>query len=693
MHRIAQLLRTVPLAARFSEPKVRIALTALLLIATALIIFFQKNVTANLAIYHERWAPALTLACKGKMGLFDFSRLPKDVAARAEADVGAFLNRQPVPRFDCARLPQDTAVAPISTAGNHLQFFYRFQVGLYAVVGALWGVFGPSWFIVGLVSAFMAAGVLFALFHAARLFVGPWPAACLAALAGANDLFLSMVSQTRDFGKALFVIASFYALLRLTMWRFLDRKSYLMACLCLGLFLGIGLSFRQDMTAAMALTAFVLILFPHRFSEGVAGTIPTIDDLKSGLSGAAALVVGFFVIAVPLFRFVPVETGHEGHFLILGLFDRAYQNTGLALHQMVLNPSYQDQSGMNLISAYAIATTGAETVRIYGHEYNRASLLQFRDYALVLPFTVIGRIYYIFFDVLSSRSFLAPIIGLRSVSIGSLLLLANSAIALFVAYKLSRRLLMFLVVFFLGQSAVLSLQYMDRHYFHVHLLWFVVATSLTLYGAVRLFRESRNDAKTTWGYDTSLSYAGPNMLFVRPFFLGLAVFAAALWGLEKLTFRNWVAKVERSSFVDAVTEQRALDKKRILVAVARDGTFKNFAGTAETLEAAAKRPFNGPTGGYMRARFKSTTSCRRKTVEPHIKIDTKFTYYDVGHTVRILLDAQGGTDLYFPAFTFDDAKFTGLEMSEDEAACLESLAWSQEFPKIALPIEFWQKRR
>jgi hypothetical protein len=693
MNWIAQFLRAATPSARFSTPQVRIALTALVLVTTALIIFYKKNVTANLVVYHERWAPALTLACKGKMGLFDFSRLPQDVAARAKADVGAFLNRQPVPRFDCAKLPAETAVAAISTAGNHLQFFYRFQVGLYAVVGVLWALFGPSWSIVGLVSAFMASGVLFALFHAARVFVGPWPAAGLAALAGTNDLFLSMVSQTRDFGKALFVIASFYALLRLTMWRFLDRKSYLMACVCLGLFLGIGLSFRQDMTAAMALTALVLILFPHHFNEGAAGTIPAINDLKSGLFGAAALVVGFLVIAVPLFRFVPVESGHEGHFLILGLFDRAYHNTGLALHQMVLNPSYEDQSGINLISAYAMATTGVETVRVYGPAYNRASLLQFMDYALVLPFTVVGRVYYIAFDVLSSRSYLAPIIGLRSASIGSLLLLLNSAAALFVAYKLSRRLLMFLVVFLLGQSAVLSLQYMDRHYFHVHLLWFVVASSLTLYGAARLFRESRNGA-TTWGQDTPLSYAGPNMLFVGPFLLGLAVFAVALWGLEKLTFRNWVAKIERSSFADAVTERRALDKKRVLVEVSRAGVFKNFAGTAETFEAAAKRRvFSGPTGGYMRARFKSNASCGRKIIEPHIKLDTKFTYYDVGHTVKISLDAKGETDLYFPAFSFDDAMFAGLEMSEEEVACLESLAWSQEFPKIALPIEFWQRRR
>jgi hypothetical protein len=645
-------------------------------------------VTSSLETYQERWAPALSVACFGRIALLDFSKLPAEEAAAAEAKVNAFLNRRPVRKFDCASLPEGTTTSPMSGESDHMRFFHRYQVGLMASVGALWAIFGPDWALVGVFSALLAAATLMMLFSIANSFTGVVPAAAITAFVGTNSFFLFMIPITRDFAKAFFIVGSFFFILRIAMHRFDRYWHYLLACAAFGLFLGFGLGFRQDVVAAGALCGLLLVLFPPEFAPP-RRSAPAVQ--------AAALLLfaaGFLLFMIPLYRLVPVNHGIEGHFLILGLFNGAFRYAQFPLGDFIFNPSYEDFSGYGLIGAYAMAETGEPTILTYSPEYNILSVRQFVEFASVFPFVVIGRIYTILADILASASYLASsnsVVGSPLGSRGGLVLLSvNSIVALYAAFRRSRRLFFFLTAYLLASSAILSIQYMERHFFHMHLLWFALATSLSVgLLASKIPGIGRMPALWAWVAKDPQNPPPSSMRFIKSLVAVSAILPAVAFLAQQITRERWIGVVEASRY-DAASYSAVPStdgSHRVLAKLGTDGTFPSFSGASETYESASQRKSNAVVGGYLRARFKSIAECgHTSNAQLRIVYESKFSYFNLTH--QAVIRSGKPLDHFVPVFFMADSRFSGIEMPETLLPCLESLSWSKDFRKIRLPVEF-----
>src|SRR5690606_16592399 len=170
------------------------------------------------------------------------------------------------PTYDCTAFPAEAKILPFAAEDNHKRFFHRFQIGLYTLTGLLWMMTGPSWAAVGFLSSSFAAAATIILFCAVRRFAGIAPAIVLTALFAFHPLHGVMVAATRDYTKTLFVFSAFACLLWLVTHRFSSLRAYLATCLGLGAFLGIGVSFRQDMLTTSVLAAAIIALIPPLFA-------------------------------------------------------------------------------------------------------------------------------------------------------------------------------------------------------------------------------------------------------------------------------------------------------------------------------------------------------------------------------------------------------------------------------------------
>jgi hypothetical protein len=657
-------------------------------------------------VYHEEWGPGLSFACFARMGDLSFKNVPAEAAASAQAKVAAFITRQPltgqpVRKFSCSDLPRGTTVVPLAETSNHRRFFLRYQVGLMAAVGTLWGIFGPDWAWLGFASALLASGTILALYFVARHFVARVPAAALAAAAGTHPAFVYMIPATRDFGKAFFVIASFAVLLHLVLSSQPSRKQYILTCAALGAFLGIGVGFRQDAVAIALLTALLLFLFPPRGLE-----TDLVRIVKTQAASLAAFMLAVLCFVVPLYWFVPVDHGHEGHFLILGLIDMALNNAGFPVRKFLFNPSYEDYSGYALITAHSMAETGRHDIQVFSRQYNEGSRRQFFEVVSVFPFIAIGRIYTIFLDILTSASLLTGRSGWRLV-IGSL-----SLVALAIAFVRNRRLAVFLVLYLLASSAMLSLQYVDRHYFHIHFLWLVIAFAIVLWAVTKYLTgkfkgvtvpvvaaaERLRALVNVPGSNPSLLDNGATvgMRLPRLVGVGIVLLPVIAFLAEQVTRNRWTARVEASRFESAAVAAPVMlgepTKGRVLVTLMVDGdrTFTNFAGLVEPLGTAFKRAYVDPTGGFLRARFNAGVDCHGPA-NMRIVYEAKHSWANMSHVARPHT-APGAQNYYFPAFFVQESRFKGVEFDSTHAACFEGLSWSRDFRDIRLPVEFWSQK-
>ncbi len=203
--------------------------------------------------------------------------------------------------------------------------FHACHQYLLYLVGAAWRVFGVSWGVFRLVLLLFFCATAAALYGVFRLGMNRWISAAATLLCMFLPGMLATLSNLRDYSRAFFAFAAI-GLLGLMVKRGVTRARLLGSAVLLGLVVGVGLGFRQDILTSIPPALFVILCLapsaaPLRYYWRVAAV---------GLF-LCVLVLSSFPILTAIRQFGPTTSHH-----IIGGFA-----VGLEDHLGVGRASYQ----------------------------------------------------------------------------------------------------------------------------------------------------------------------------------------------------------------------------------------------------------------------------------------------------------------------------------------------------------------
>lgn len=174
---------------------------------------------------------------------------------------------------------------------EHAVFRETHQYFLY-LLGAVWWLFGISWQTMKLLLAFFFVVSVLLVYGIFRLGMGRLLSAAGALIFMLSPLVLTALPMPRDLSKVPWLLAALLVMGVLVKgsWR---RWPYLGMSALLGLIIGVGLGFRQDLLICIP-PALVVVLFLARG----AARLPVFLRLAAG----AALIACFYVPASPILR-------------------------------------------------------------------------------------------------------------------------------------------------------------------------------------------------------------------------------------------------------------------------------------------------------------------------------------------------------------------------------------------------------
>jgi len=346
----------------------------------------------------------------------------------------------------------------------------RLHQHLFVLIGVFWWFFGISWSnLTWLLAAFHAAtaAVVYGLYRQCMGRVLSLAGALLYAVGGAA---LYSVSSFRDYSKAMFILAAvlvFVRLLRLGA----KRQTLIESGALLGIILGIGIGFRYDIMVLLPPALFLLAAAPSAHHA---------YHWKSRL--AAMLLMGalFFACALPVLT-AETERGTHDH-IMGGLAPGLSERLGIGGADYQLIAENDDMLTWALVNHLAIETEGGtEAIRFIGEEaaapgrrllfelfttfpgdlYLRG-LAAFRTIAETTPITSAP------FDAEPTRTltrWAAPVTA--HLSQWGLVYLGAALLALG-TLRLHTALTALILIVYL--CAYTSLQFFERHYFHLTVL-------------------------------------------------------------------------------------------------------------------------------------------------------------------------------------------------------------------------------
>ncbi|HNR31629.1 MAG TPA: hypothetical protein PKI11_12135 [Candidatus Hydrogenedentes bacterium] len=215
------------------------------------------------------------------------------------------------------------AVRNIGTAP--LTDFHACHQYLLYLVGAAWRVFGISWGVFRLVLLLFFCATAAALYGVFRLGMNRWVSAMATLLCMFSPGMLAALFNLRDYSRAFFAFAAI-ALLGLMVKHGVTRSRVLGGAALLGLVVGLGLGFRQDILTCIPPALFVMLCLA-----------PSVAPLRYYWRVAAValffcvIVLSSFPILVAIRQFGPTTSHH-----IIGGFA-----VGLEDHLGVGRASYQ----------------------------------------------------------------------------------------------------------------------------------------------------------------------------------------------------------------------------------------------------------------------------------------------------------------------------------------------------------------
>ena len=434
---------------------------AMLFIAAAwwgsrqVIAFVERGGTPS--FYQHYFEPAVMLACDRGFTVAERQR---------PAVVDDFLFRRR-DALDCDDLPPDLLVG----TRNVYQYGWFY---LMTTVGLAWKVVGVSWSglapLFGLLFAVVVV-ITYGLFRTAV----PWPPAVAAAtMIAISPLHLQNLPHLRDYAKAPFVL-SLILILFVLVRRPLPPRAVLLLAAAYGAILGFGYGFRTDLLANIPPFVVTLLLF-------MPGGVVRNAAVRAGALIVAALV--FLVTSWPAASYVAQSGGCQWHAVLLGM--SPIFNSDLRVTSSFYDwvPVFSDEYVHTAVNSYAYRTGGADFIPYCSAEYDAASGAWLRDIVLRFPADVLTRAYASTLQILDLPFFLWRE-GWQSAqgsSLGAILhVMAGSArlatIAAVVSLgAISVRLGLFALFITLYFGGYPSMQFADRHFFHLEFLgWWAIA--------------------------------------------------------------------------------------------------------------------------------------------------------------------------------------------------------------------------
>lgn len=298
--------------------------------------------------------------------------------------------------FDCASIPDQVTLLPDDTSGmpyDEIQAFHplgqfpgwtqwqRFHRYLLLSVALMFSLFGVAWSSLTPLYALLYGTTNALAYGIFRLALRPRLATLFTLLLITSPLHLQQLPQLRDYSKAPF----FFALMLAAGWivkRPLPLRALLPMALAAGLFGGLGLGFRQDVSIAAALFCGLTIFFmAGSWRETVLKRVATV----------AVFLLGFAVLGAPIFQ-VLSRVNNATHDTIIGFTRYCDQRLGVGTPLYDFGDPFMDEYVRAMIMGHAYRTEGrTEVFRHYSPDYDAAGKAYFREMATTFPADLILR--------------------------------------------------------------------------------------------------------------------------------------------------------------------------------------------------------------------------------------------------------------------------------------------------------------
>ena len=274
--------------------------------------------------------PAVLFAAGLGMGTCDISQFP-------ELEEFVYKKRT---SFDIHTLPRDTVVEPLNTVWELTHLYYIYAVGL------LWRLLGVSTWVVVLYAALLRAFSAVALYGLFRICLNRITSVLGILLLFTSPVMLHSGIDLRDFGKTPFILGCLFGI-ALLLYRRLSVMNLLLLAGSLGLLLGIGLGFRQDVLICIPPAVFTICVFAAFQSK---------HSWWICVAAVLTFCVFFSLSALPIFKGIFLEGGQAGmHGFLRGASPEIEQNLdfGRASYDTIIS---SDPAAYAQVNVYARRT-------------------------------------------------------------------------------------------------------------------------------------------------------------------------------------------------------------------------------------------------------------------------------------------------------------------------------------------------
>lgn len=399
-------------------------------------------------------------------------------------------------RFDCGELPAQMKTSP-------LIYFQKAHRYLLFAAAVLWRIFGVAWSALVPLYGLLFGAAALALYSLFRLGMGRTWAAAGALLLAVSPVQLNNLVRLRDYAKAPFLLGALF-LMALIVVQQMSRRARMALCTLGGVWLGLGLGFRMDVSVAMpAFCLCILVLSPGAVRE----------TWVERVAGVLLLCAGYAAVGAPML--LAQGGSSKYHYFLMGQAEIYDQRLGVggAPYQSVHR--YFDSETLAAVQAHALNQSGAaHHYDFFTPEYDAMGKQVVRRLLETFPADQATRAYAAVVRTIDelgsgaesaaprevSNAFVKQMYALHIRVMGLLTRYARYALLasllLLAAYNLRLGLAsLFLILYFAGYGAV---QFASRHYFYMQFLSLWPVMFLLCTGTKHLAAARVETARKRW---------------------------------------------------------------------------------------------------------------------------------------------------------------------------------------------------
>ena len=252
---------------------------------------------------------------------------------------------------------------------------------LFLAVGYWWRIAGIKWTAVAQVAAALHVLAILGVYATLRLFTP-----LLLSLTGAlwmsvSSLQLMFVPHVRDYSKAAFILATIPLAVTLA-YRARSRVTMFAAAVAVGIVIGVGIGFRQDVIVMVPITVACVLLFRGRRPW---------TSLSEKAQLVAVFMLALIVTSLPIVSKFSTKGSNSYHVILLGYADPFDDALGVTRSMYRVLPYYDDAYVAAVLSARTETQTGRELV-FSTPAYDRAGRELWIDVLRHFPADVFARV-------------------------------------------------------------------------------------------------------------------------------------------------------------------------------------------------------------------------------------------------------------------------------------------------------------